>query len=791
MEKEFICPVEAWKKLKAAKYANRTVYIFGATGFGKTELIRRFLGGKKHIYLTCREKEPDLETIPREGERKEKIPLPVVVDDLQFLRSEETRAKIAALTEREDLWLILAGRNPIPGWLLAAHLQEGFLVIGEKDLWLKEDAVKEYLARKGLSVREEDVREMCTVGSGNAYVIQYLTRRLLEGQKYDQSLADEMEQVFEGYLETAVIVQWDSRLLEFLMQVSVVDEFGTELAEMITGNHCVAALIRQAEEMGNFLFEQNGVYKMRPVLLKALRNRADRVYGSGRIREYMYNAGLYYEIHDEIVPALCMYEKCGNQNRIRELLINNARRNPGNGHYYELRRFYLGLSEEEIGSSVILMAGMSMLYSLLFQVEKSEYWYEKLKCYAQSAEGACKREAQSRFAYLEIALPHRGIKNMIGAAKSAFTLLTDKGIVLPEFSVTSNLPSTMNGGKDFCEWSRHDRELAASIGRIMERVLGRYGKGLVKAAVAESQYEKGGDVGEILSLLGRSQMEADAGGTAEIAFASVGIQIRLNLSLGYENAAAQLYDSFEKKVQEQKVSQLMPNMRALQCRLALYEGNAERVQSWMEEAPDEGREFYILERYRYLTKVRCYIFLGEYMKACLLLEKLRYYAEQYERCYIRMEAGMLLAVARYRMGDETWKEIFREVLRSASDYGFIRLISEEGGAVLPLLEQEKKEWQSCAGVDRRWFLTVLEETSRMAVRYPVYLKGQMAERPHFSENALTILRLQADGCSTAEIAGRLDMKTETVRYHIKQNYKKLGVSSRADALLAARNLKIL
>ncbi len=69
-------------------------------------------------------------------------------------------------------------------------------------------------------------------------------------------------------------------------------------------------------------------------------------------------------------------------------------------------------------------------------------------------------------------------------------LIFDRGMSLPEFSVTANSPSVMNGGKDFCHWSREDKKLAA-IGKLVERVLGRYGKGLVKAALGGCLYEKG------------------------------------------------------------------------------------------------------------------------------------------------------------------------------------------------------------------------------------------------------------------------------------------------------------
>ena len=104
-------------------------------------------------------------------------------------------------------------------------------------------------------------------------------------------------------------------------------------------------------------------------------------------------------------------------------------------------------------------------------------------------------------------------------------MMFNKEIRLPEFSVTSNLPSQMNGGKDFCEWSKKDRELAANVGKIVEFVLGRYGKGLVNIALAESFLEKGGDNYEIATLAAKGRMQAEAGGKLEQCFVADGIQI--------------------------------------------------------------------------------------------------------------------------------------------------------------------------------------------------------------------------------------------------------------------------
>ena len=296
------------------------------------------------------------------------------------------------------------------------------------------------------------------------------------------------------------------------MHMSFVETFTIPLAEQITGNKKTYRLVQDAAEIGNFLMRADSEsYQIRPVLRSSLLRRAKRLWDREKYLEIYYNAGHYYEMQDDVLTALELYEKSGNKNRIRELLIRNAEKNPGNGHYFTLRKYYLSLTEEEIETDAVLMSGMSMLYSLLLKPEESEYWYDRLCKYETEQSGGIKREAKSRIAYLDIALPHRGTVGILELMKDIPTLLFDDGITLPEFSVTTNLPSVMNGGKDFSEWSRKDRQIAGTMGKVVATVLGRYGKGLVQIALAESQYEKGGDTYEILSLLGKGSLEAEAG----------------------------------------------------------------------------------------------------------------------------------------------------------------------------------------------------------------------------------------------------------------------------------------
>ena len=793
MDKGYIAPEPALRKLRAANGLGQTVYIYGATGYGKTELVKQYLSKRRYRYISSAEDAAGLLDVAAQGGRKGKgaeTRTVVVVDDLHLLKDQEGRRAVLSLIKREDVWPILICRSPIPAWLMPPYVGGGFLVITEDDLRLGEKEAAAYMESQGLSITKEELAFVVQRSRGNAYIVRHAALKMLEGMRPGPEMAEEIVEAFAEYLESHVMVQWDCDLLEFLMQVSVTDEFTLPLAEMVTGNRHAPELLERAVETGNFLSCKDGTYRLRPQLIRALRRRAAKEYSPQERADHAYNAGLYYEMQGQIVPALAMFEQCGKKERIRELLIRNARLNPGNGHYFELRRYYLQMEERELEESPVLMAGMSMLYSLMMQEKESEYWYRKLEKFASTAKGGQKREAVSRLAYLDIALPHRGSADMIDIMKRMPALIFDRGMSLPEFSVTNNYPSTMNGGKDFCHWSREDRKLASTIGKLVERVLGRYGKGLVKVALGESFYEKGEDAYEVLTLLARAKMEAEGGGMIEIAFAAVGLQVRLDTLQGEIQTAAEVLASFEKGVREQGAVQLLPNIGALKCRLALYQGDKEAVSAWMAQAPDEDREFCIMERYRYLTKVRCYLSLGEYLKAQALLEKLRYYTEKCRRTYVRMEVCLLSAIAKYRTGG-AWKEEFLSALKEACGYRFIRFISEEGAAAQELFVAAGKSFLEKEIPDKEWLSRLMGETGKVAVRYPVYLKGQLAKAPDFCEAALSVLRLQAEGKSVGKIAQELSMKEATVKYHAKENYRKLGVSGKADAVLAARNLGIL
>lgn len=790
-ENIYIMPTNAKKKMQLAKKKKQTVYIFGATCYGKTEFVKQFLKIYNYLYYSCLESVQNFDEILGTNYfEKKKIEI-VVIDDLQAVYGERTKKKICELILKQDIWLILISRCSVPSWIMISYVKTNMMIISEDDIRLRKSEICEMGRQYNLELTEKELSYMEKFSEGNAFPILQTMQRIQEGYKVGPDLTHINTELMISYIEKNLLPSWDKEVLDFLLKMCVVEEFDIELAELITGNSKVLALIEKTKETGNFLFQKKETYFIRPLLLMALRNHILKIYGLEWIKKYQYNAGLYYEIHDRLPEALQMYDRSGEQKKIRDILLRNARKNPATGFYFELREYYLRLTEKDAEDEPDLMAALSMLYSLMMQPEKSEYWYDKIKKYAKMSEGILKRNAEIRLAYLNVALPHRGIKGLteILVNLSRVILLYDWS--LPEFSLTSDLPSVMNGGKDFCEWSKHDKKLAAAIGKPVTLVLGRYGKGLVNEALGESFFEKGENDFETLKLLSRAQVEAENGGKKELLFAIIGLQSRLHLLGGDFILAKEMMVSYRKKLNKEDPKQLFLNVQAFLCRLYFYENNNKAIEQWIqEEAPDENEVFFVMERYRYLTKVRYYILHTEYKKGLSLLERLRYYANQCDRIYVLMEVEILESIIRNRMGEE-WKELFGKLLQKANEYQFIRIFSQEGAAIFPLLKEYRYYYIPDNKKSKKWWNQIYNETEKVAEYYPGYLNSKSVSIKDFSENAIRILQLQASGMTIHQIAQTIGLSEATVKYHAAENYRKLNVRGKTEAVQKAKSLKII
>lgn len=358
-------------------------------------------------------------------------------------------------------------------------------------------------------------------------------------------------------------------------------------------------------------------------------------------------------------------------------------------------------------------------------------------------------------------------------------------------AVEMSQPSLINGSKDFCDWTRDDQTMAFQLEKHVGEVLGPYSKGLVSIGLAESLFEKGGNVYKVLELANRGLMETMNGGKFELQFAGAALVARVYLVTGHPGDSVKTLEEIETRARQCGARRVVRNVRAMQSRIKLWQGRVEDAVRWMENEPQNELHFNVLERYCYNTFVRVYMAQQRYDKTAQILMRLRSYANMEKRPWLQMEGDLLESIIRYRTGNPLWKTELTQVLRRAESYHFVRLFCREGAALLPLLQ----ELGCPEGVDEAYWQEVLGKTRAMAEAYPLYLStnapAALPGAVQLSERALQVLRLQDRGLTRSEIARQLQLSERSVKYQCEQAYHKLGTSNKVEALAAARKLNLL
>lgn len=799
--KKYIKVPAMFKKFQLSEEMRVPIYVSGSVGYGKTASMSYYYRKQAHLVLSG---EPGyFSSMPKLSDVKQRV---VVFDDISWITDEASKDYIIEVIRKRKSYskqIVLIGRSPLPSWLRELSVLENFVTAGEQDLMFGEHETKKFLESRGILALPEEISLINKDSYGYPLALEFLAYQLKnkmsvnieftvekEGCGYNSAMVSQVMLDMFHYYDKAIYEKWDIQMREMLLDMCQYPKFTVPMVEMITTCRNVPKLLEDAMAVGTFLTKiDEETYTCRTHLQQYLCWKQSVVYSSEMIKENFNRGAHYYEMTDQIELALEYYTKAGNEERIVELLISNARKQPGTAHFFETRKFYLALPEATILKHPALMCGMSMLHSLILQPEQSKYWYDRLVEFEHNANHGSqeRKEATVRVAYLDIALSQKGVRGLMKKLQSAALLAMNQKMELPEFAVTGNIPSIINGGLDFCEWSRNDKELGIILKKPVEIVLGKYGVGLINIALAECGLEKGTmDSYEIMTRLNSGFHVSDVGGKIEMNFVAAGLMIKEHLLQGQPMQAESIYDTFYQKVLEEKATHLLPNLQTLHMWMHLLQGDVKEAEHWLETAPNDMLAFCILDRYQQIHKIRVLTALDRKEEALALVERMNIYFTQYERHYLWMENQILKSVLLYRMGNESWKEVFYQVLNKAYHFGFVTIFAFEGAALKPLLDElEPLEPHICS----HGFLEMVKTANdRMTNYYPDYMKIQPVLEEPLTESETRILKMMCRGTSSKEICEKCHITYNGFKFHAHNIYRKLNVKNRGEAEREAQRL---
>lgn len=758
----------------------RVLFFSAPCGFGKTVTAEKLIRQTGEKYRSVSGDRVPFEQLIEDPNWKI-----LFVDDLQMMQEEkDLQALCSLIRENPDRRFILASRGLPPGCLMAFQYTGLMSVLHADVLLFDREDIRKLFQEWEVPVTDSELSGVTKESIGHPLGVVITIRHMAEGQTFGPELvAGAFREVFR-YFETAIYKRFDLNIRRFLLELAPFEQFDLDMARIVSGDPRVGEMLDWLQRNTTMLrYDETQRFHFWPQFRAFLMWEMDREYSEEKKKTLYSRGGMYYELKEDFVHAMDCYIRGGDHSKVSELLIRSAELHPGMGHYYEMEKYYHSLPEKEILASPALMQAMSMLCAMEMDYEKSEQWYEALKQFAEQCDrmDAGGRQARSRLAWLDISLPQREVSGLTDTIPAVFRLLRGKEITLPPFSVTSTLPSIMNGGKDFSDWSKKDDMLYQVLRIPVEAVLGKDGVGLADCAIAESKFEKGEDITHrMLSLVQRAG-EIQRNGTPDIEFAVTGLLIRSQMASGRSDDAVRTMEQLRTRFAENGLDRFLPNMDAMRCRMDLYVGDLDRADDWYrEKAPRDLMKLNVMKRYQYLTQAMVELAAGKNQDVLLTLSSLELYCRTCRRHLDSIHLLIIRAIACWREKDKTWKTYLDEALDIAEEYQFIRPVSGYGAAVLPLLEECSRDDQN------KWYLRLMAAVREQAAYYPAFLQPRTAPGESLTATELQILRLICADKSNAEIGKIMDIKLPTVKTHVSHILDKLGVSRRSEAKTAAK-----
>jgi LuxR family maltose regulon positive regulatory protein len=270
----------------------------------------------------------------------------------------------------------------------------------------------------------------------------------------------------------------------------------------------------------------------------------------------------------------------------------------------------------------------------------------------------------------------------------------------------------------------------------------------------------------------------------------------IRLAQGDLDAAFAQLDEAERHERRDPVPRVHP-IPAIKARIRIAQGRVDDASAWAVQTKlSIGDTVGYLREFEHVTFARVLIArqgssgdTKPVHEAAQLLERLRTAAQTGARIGSVIEILVLEALAQQALGNTRGAlDSVAQALTLAEPEGFLRVFIDHGTRMRDLLRNAVA--RGLSGEYTRRVLAGFDAPAAKQLTAPVGL-GSSSPAQALTLRELEILRLIAAGLRNQEIAEVLSISAATVKRHIANAYGKLGAAHRTEALVRAKELKLL
>jgi LuxR family maltose regulon positive regulatory protein len=712
----------------------------------------------------------------------------LALDDFHAITNQEILKSFPHILRRlpHSFVTLILSRNEPDVYLSAYMESKQSAVIGSEELSFNTEEIYDLfkLHRKNVTAKEAEAAFNFT--GGWAIAVITLAQNDAPAPEYLNLNA------LVRYVRENIWPEWDETTKAFLIASAAVDEMPVVLCEKITGRTDAGALLEHLQTQSAYLTRtEDGVYRYHNLFLDALRAQPEFI-EMDKTESYCAAAEYYANKGNLFVAADYAY-RSGNM----EIML------------YLLDRF-MSISDTPIYEYANSLKDFLFIDGIEALCEKLPVLYGAVAYIAFLTGDVKKFELNMDKHMYHLPEIMRKYPKLVESAIICATL-DYRTPIAEQFSQLATLPSNIFQEEEMRQVTfsaqmpflhRSSRDLYELTDK---KTYEKYVKGCnlilknnyepIIYGINAGLYLEQNRITEALSEAKAAVGNLTDGTAKEIRFSVYMHLAALYFVLNKKTEFTELLEKIEMFINGE-AEFLRPNYLAFTARVKLWNGETAAAWEWLDHYfVNESTLIEPYKLYQYFTTVRAYAVLGELEKAKDLALRLRKTGKDFRRPQNAAEAGVLLAVVLWTEGNkQESQEMMETVLSEMQPYSFIRLIADEGVAVLQVLRKIYRKTKS-AGYQGPLDPVYVNGVYIAAYTVCKQRKGIMTE---FEKNSLKlskqqkmILRLLAQGYKRNGIAEKTDLSLNTIKSHMKAVYEKLGVDNAADAVVKARELGIV
>lgn len=714
-------------------------------------------------------------------------PLFLVIDDYHLLECPKTVDFLCALAGEQipNLHVVLLTREV--RLLPEADLCQKQLAcsITQEDLRFRTQEAADYFTLLGISVPQEEVSRIVQWTGGWISGIYLLTRGdpCLLRENHNPSIQELLERnLYQTYPP-------DTR--RFLEQLSFLDSFTPEMVARVLDSPDASGTLRQLLQGNAFLSYNPEVrgYQMTELLREFLQEKARQ--GGYRPQELFRRTGEWLLERNEFAAAYDYFHRAGELTPVLESLNREDYHTVSSSQFELIRRIFRDVPDSVYGQYPLAALQYIRAQALMGSREEQRLldgrlrWMEEYFLTADLPEERRTRilgEINNTWVLVLFNDPRAMVHRAAEAARyfdGRFSCLIGSdteftfGAVSLLYSYYSR-PGTLLDVTQFISRNFH----------VLAQAVKDCGSGSESLVLAEYALETGA-FEEVRHHALKAVYQARLYHQVDIELCATFVLCRLSVLEGDPDAADQLLSQMIMIVEMENSSVLNPSAALCGGYLDCCLGRVEHAPRWLRNNADSHGSFlYAGMGFHHVVTGFAALLERRYLQ-------LEVYCDSFERDWAIygsqlgfLYGGIFRAGARAALyGPERGALALCAALDIAVQDGIVLPFAENARTVLPLLDQPL--------IRQRYPGPYLERLSDCCRRCLAALDRGDREQAVLTGREREILQLLAQGLRHNEIAPRLFISVPTVRYHIKNIYRKLGVNNKLAAVDRARELRLL